>query len=85
MNKQSLLTDMILQCENRENTFPIIDDKGKFNVPILSKAGIVQRYEQKPIPDKGYRGLVLEINDHGNVTVWKYFKNGNVREIASRV
>jgi hypothetical protein len=36
------------------------------------------------LPNK-YKGLALEINDHGNVTLWNVFKNGNVREIASRV
>ena len=32
-----------------------------------------------------YKGLVLYVNDHGNVTLYKAFKNGNVHEIASRV
>lgn len=36
------------------------------------------------LPPK-YRGIAMEINDHGNITVWKCFKNGNNREIASRV
>ena len=34
---------------------------------------------------KGYKGLVLHINDHGNVTLYKAFRNGNVHEIASMV
>jgi len=34
---------------------------------------------------KGYNGLVLHVNDHGNVTLYKAFKNGNFHEIASRV
>ena len=34
---------------------------------------------------KHYRGVALEINDHGNVTAWNCFKNGTCREIASRV
>jgi hypothetical protein len=40
-----------------------------------------------PINDQpaGYRGEMIEINDHGNITVFKCFKNGNRREIASRV
>ncbi len=32
-----------------------------------------------------FRGIAVEINDHGNVTVWNCFKNGSIREIASRV
>jgi len=32
-----------------------------------------------------YRGYALEINDHGNVTVWNCFKNGKLREVVSRV
>jgi len=34
---------------------------------------------------KKYKGLAVEINDHGNVTVYNVFKNGNCREIASCV
>jgi hypothetical protein len=34
---------------------------------------------------KGFRGLVLHINDHGNVTLYRAFKNGSFHEIASRV
>lgn len=39
---------------------------------------------QGSVPEN-YRGLVLEVNDHGNVTLYMQFKNGNRREIASRV
>lgn len=85
MNKQSLITDMLGEYERRENEFPVINGKGKFCVPVLSKHGIVQRYDERDVPHAGYRGIVLEINDHGNVTVWRYFKNGNTRELASRV
>ena len=34
---------------------------------------------------KGFRGLVLHINDHGNITLYRAFKNGSFHEIASRV
>lgn len=34
---------------------------------------------------KNYVGLCLQINDHGNVTAYRVFKNGNCREIASMV
>jgi hypothetical protein len=34
---------------------------------------------------KGYQGQVLHINDHGNVTLYRAFKNGNLHEIASCV
>jgi len=66
MNKnQQYLEEAILQYQNRDYDFPVVDD--------LSK-----------VPEH-YRGEVLEINDHGNVTLWYKFKNGNYREIASRV
>lgn len=32
-----------------------------------------------------YRGLCFEVNDHGNITLWYKFKNGNRREIWSCV
>lgn len=35
--------------------------------------------------EKGYKGLVLHVNDHGNVTLYKAFKNGSFHELASRV
>jgi hypothetical protein len=34
---------------------------------------------------KGYQGQVLHINDYGNVTLYRAFKNGNLHEIASCV
>ena len=34
---------------------------------------------------KGFRGLVLHINDHGNITLYHAFKSGSFHEIASRV
>lgn len=34
---------------------------------------------------ENYRGLVLEINDHGNATLYRSFRNGNLREIWSIV
>lgn len=33
----------------------------------------------------GYKGLVLHINDHGNVSLYKAFKCGTFHEIASCV
>jgi hypothetical protein len=36
------------------------------------------------IPDN-YRGIALIVNDHGNVSLLKVFKNGNTRELANRV
>ena len=38
----------------------------------------------REIPE-GYRGLCLHVNDHGNVSLLKCFKNGNRRLIASCV
>lgn len=35
--------------------------------------------------DEGYRGQVLHVNDHGNVTLYNAFKNGNFHEVASYV
>lgn len=36
------------------------------------------------LPPK-YKGLAMEINERGNIAVYTVFKNGNCREIASRV
>lgn len=80
-----LITDMIMQSESRVNDFPLIDADGNFKVPVLSKQGIVLCYESKPIPEKDFRGLVLQVNYHRNVTVWRYYKNGKVKEVANRV
>jgi hypothetical protein len=87
---QELIDEMLFAVSDRTNDFPIIDDKGRVLFPVLSKAGIRQRWEEPTAKVsekglKGYSGLCLEINDHGNVTVWKCSKNGNRREVASRV
>lgn len=87
--RQELIDDMLFQQQNRENEFPVIDEKGNFCFPIYDcKTGIRYGYDKYLDDDEipvRYRGLVLEVNDHGNVTVWKQFKNGNRREVASRV
>ena len=83
MNKNEVLEEMLFAYENRENDFPVISD-GEVLFPVFTKSGIVHNWETKE-DLKGYRGLALEINDHGNVTVWNCFKNGNRKEIASRV
>jgi hypothetical protein len=82
--QQRLISDMLTEMENRENEFPVIDTKGKFLTPILTN-GVVKNYNTLNEPPKRFRGLVLEINDHGNITVWMYYKNGNIRELAGRV
>jgi hypothetical protein len=81
--KNEMLQDAIFSHENRENEFPTINQHGKINFPICYN-GIVRSYEQKETL-KGYKGICLEVNDHGNVTLWNCFKNGNRREIASQV
>lgn len=87
--KQQLLEDMLRQVQDRENDFPVIFEDGQFGFPIYDhKTGIRYGYDKYPDSDSlpvKYRGLVLEVNDHGNVTVWNQFKNGNRREVASRV
>ena len=83
--RQELIDDMLADVERGENEFPVINEKGKVQIPILS-GGVVKRYDEVDVAEwKGYRGLALEINDHGNVTVYEVFKNGNFREVASRV
>ena len=44
-------------------------------------------HEKQSLSDvpKGYRGLVLEVNDHGNITLWKAFKKGTFHEVISRI
>lgn len=34
---------------------------------------------------KGYRGMVLLVNDHGNVSLLRAFKNGNTHLVVDRV
>lgn len=34
---------------------------------------------------KGYKGFALQISDHGNVTLYNCFKNGNSREVIGIV
>jgi hypothetical protein len=34
---------------------------------------------------KRFYGLVVQVSDHGNITAYRVFKNGNARELASRV
>lgn len=41
-------------------------------------------HDLSEVPNK-FKGIAMEINDRGNITVWNVFKNGNCREIASRV
>lgn len=83
--RRELLEDMLFRFDRNENTFPVFDEKGKIHIPILNQNDIVISTSiQNDLP-RGFKGLVLEINDHGNVTVWKCFKNGNRREVASRV
>lgn len=82
---QQLLTDMLDEYSRGENSFPLIDAAGNTHYPVINKSGIVRSWDVKPGSPKGYRGLVLEINDHGNVTVWRAYKNGVLKEIASRV
>lgn len=74
---------MLDQVQRQENDFPVIDNEGKwlFLFPVLVN-GVRKSWQGSNRP---YRGLVLEVNDHGNVTVWRQFKNGNRREVASRV
>jgi hypothetical protein len=84
--KQQMLSDMLQQVQDKENEFPVIDDKGYFKIPILSDSGIRkgwETYDSDNYPK--YKGYVLEVNDHGNVTVWNRFLSGEMREVASRV
>lgn len=46
------------------------------------KGKIVEDLSEVP---EGYRGQVLHVNDHGNVSLYNSFKNGNLHEVASRV
>jgi len=80
---QSVLSDMLQQVEQKENDFAIVSPTtGKILLPILSSGGIVRGYEDAP---ERFKGIALEINERGNVTLWNCFKNGNKREMASRV
>ena len=82
--KNEMLQDAMFQLELRENEFAVIDEKGNFKIPRLihGRCYGCDVYKERP---KHYKGLVLEVNDHGNITLWNCFKNGNMREIASQV
>jgi len=72
--------------------FPILNKSGirtDWEEPMATiyrfgRGGILRQFQQ-PKGLKGYRGICLEVNDHGNVTVWFCYKNGKRRELASRV
>lgn len=57
-----------------------------FDIQNKEFEGIVIRSKQSlaDVP-RGYRGLVVETNDHGNVMLWKAFKKGTFHEVVSRV
>ena len=68
---------MLQQFEDRINQFPVIDEFGHFKWPILSKSGIRESWcFDENQGAETYWGYVLEINVHGNVTVWMQYKNG---------
>lgn len=81
--QQQLITEMLYAVERKENDFAIVSPTSdKILLPILSNGGIVRGYEDAP---KNWKGIALEVNDHGNVTVLNCFKNGKRNVIASRV
>lgn len=87
---QELINDLLYQAELGENDFPVITDwrGGAYNVSFpekLGKGSTIMDADRLEKAMRGYRGLALEVNDHGNITVFKCFKNGNRRAIASRV
>ena len=70
MSKQKQLNEALFHAEQGEFVGIVISDE--------------RNNKLREIPE-GYRGLCLHINDHGNVTFYKCFKNGNRRIIADRV
>lgn len=85
--QQELIDELLRQVADKENTFRVISD-GRGASYSVNHEGEVYDFINADMVEsymKGYKGLVMEINDHGNVTVSKRFKNGNQREIASRV
>jgi hypothetical protein len=83
--QQEYILELLDEINRKENEFPIIDKNGKVLFPVLSRGGIRIDWEEKSKGLKNYRGICVEINDHGNVTVWNCFKNGKRKEIVSRV
>jgi hypothetical protein len=88
--KQEMINDLLDQIANKENEFLCFEDVGGSDYIVRFPAH-KENYRCMNADDlykkvlKGYSGIAVEINDHGNVTVYKCFKNGNRREIASRV
>lgn len=87
---------MLEELSDNDYDFVVITDTGRVRIPIITynetmavfPAGEIHHFGIElpcDVDFRGYRGRALEINDHGNVTVWDCFKNGNRREIASRV
>lgn len=83
--QQELIDEMLNQVYCKENDFVTIDKDGDVHFPVLRNGVVIYTETNLTQSTKGYRGLALEVNDHGNVTVWNCFKNGNRKEVASRV
>lgn len=102
--KFEMINDMLRQVRDRENDFPIIDEKGAILFPVCDqrtgirtgwteRMGKVYRFakggertlETFPLGTRGYNGNILEVNERGNVTVYRCYKNGKRKEIASMV
>jgi hypothetical protein len=64
-------------------------EQGEFTGLVVSSNGMKDTARLNgvwlDIEPRHYAGLRLEINDHGNVTLYRQFLNGSRHEIASRV
>ena len=82
----------IIDTKTEAILFPVLNQNGiRINwhermatVQRFAKGGNVDAYSY-PKGTKGYNGLLLHVNDHGNVTVYQCYANGNRKEIASQV
>ena len=76
--KQAELSEALYDLESQEFTGLVMSSNGMKDTVWLNGEWL----DAEP---KRFAGLRLEINDHGNVTLYRQFRNGSLHEIASRV
>ena len=76
--KQRMLNDVMFEQSRREFSGLCVSSNGMRDEIQLNNEWL----DAEP---KHYAGLRLEVNDHGNVTLYRQFRNGSLHEIASRV
>lgn len=89
-DKQEQLMDALREAERGEFDGYVSSRDKESGIRQLKRHGIVLRNQlteewDPEFPPDGYSGMFLHINERGNCTLYRQFKNGNRREIASCV